>query len=245
MIRYGERFYRDFSANGRWTTFRVKVETTDLYVRAARDLSERTRSIVERLRAELRAHIARQDDFLSSFTPVDELEDVPAVVARMYRASRFAGVGPMAAVAGAIAELAGEELASETDEIIIENGGDIWMRVREPVTMGIFAGYSKFSGRLAVLIDPRKTPLGACCSSGKHGHSTSLGRADAVTVFSPDAALADAVATEACNRVKREEDLQLALEYALGIPGITGVLAVMGDSLAVRGDVELREYDTH
>ncbi|MBP7585264.1 MAG: UPF0280 family protein [Spirochaetes bacterium] len=245
MNNYSERFYRDFSASGRWTTFRVKVESTDLYVRAARDLSERTRSIVERVRAELRAHIARQDVFLSSFTPVAAMEDVPEVVRRMYRASERAGVGPMAAVAGAIAELVGTELAAESDELIIENGGDIWMRVREPVTMGIFAGYSKFSGRLAVRIHPRKTPLGACCSSGKHGHSTSLGRADAVTVFSPDAALADAVATEACNRVRREEDLPLALEYALGIPGITGVLAVMGDSLAVRGDVELREYGAH
>ena len=239
MIKYGERFYRDFSGNTRWTTFRVKVETTDLYVRATGDFTERVRTITICLRDQLRAHIERQGDFISSFTPVPRLDDVPEVVSRMYRASELAGVGPMAAVAGAIAGLIGEELIRDSSELIIENGGDIWLSLRGPVTMGIFAGYSKFSGRLGVRISPGNTPLGICCSSGKYGHSTSFGKADAVTVFSPDAALADAVATEACNRVKCGEDLPAALEYAMAVPGVTGILAVLGDSLAVRGDVEL------
>lgn len=241
MIKYGERFYRDFSGSARWTTFRVKVETTDLYVRATGDFTAQIRSITERLREQLRAHIERQDPFLSSFTPVPRLDIVPEVVTRMYHASELAGVGPMAAVAGTIAALIGEEISPECDELVIENGGDIWLSVREPVTMGIFAGYSKFSGRLGIRITPENTPLGICCSSGKYGHSTSFGRADAVTVFSGDAALADAVATEASNRVKREEDLPAALEYAMAVRGVTGILAVMGDSLAVRGNVELIE----
>ena len=237
MIRYEERFYRDFSSSSRWTTFRVKVETTDLYIRADGDLSDKARSVVEILREELRAHIIIQENFLTSLSPVRRIPDVPEVVRRMYDASESAGTGPMAAVAGAIAELTGHELSATAGEIIIENGGDIWMKVTEPVTMSVYAGYSIFSGKLCISISPDKTPLGICCSSGKIGHSTSFGNADAVTVFSVNAALADAVATEACNIARKEEDLSRSVEYAMAVPGINGIVAIFGDTMAAKGDI--------
>jgi len=241
LIKHGERFYRDFAPSDRWTAFRVKVETTDLYIRAQSDRSARTRDIVERMRGELRGLIDRQGEFLTSLDPVPRLEDVPEVAARMYKASELAGVGPMAAVAGAIAELTGKELTRDGGEIVIENGGDIWLFLERPLVMGLFAGHSPFTGTLGIRIVPGSTPLGICTSSGKVGHSMSFGRADAVTVLARDAALADAVATGACNRVKTDADLGAALEYAMAIPGVSGVMAVIGDRLAVQGDVELVE----
>ena len=237
LIKYGDRFYRDYTSSSRWTTFHVKVETTDLYIRAERDLSLLARSAVLRLREELREHIKLQDDFLSSLSPVVRIEGVPEVVQLMYEASESAGTGPMAAVAGAIAELTGRELSGETGELIIENGGDIWLRVLEPVRMSIYAGNSMFSEKLCIEITPDTTPMGICCSSGKFGHSTSFGSADAVTVFSADAALADAVATEACNIAKRVEDLPMSVDYAMSVPGITGIITIFGDTLTAKGDV--------
>ncbi len=241
LHRTGERFYRDFAPADRWTAFRVKVETSDLYIRAPSDLSRRARELVEKLRGELRDHIGCQGDFLTSLDPVPRLEGAPEVALRMYKASELAGVGPMAAVAGAIAELTGRGLELNGGEILIENGGDIWLSLTQPLIVGIYAGTSPFSGKIGLRILPDRTPMGICTSSGKVGHSMSFGLADAVTVLSRDAALADAVATGACNRVKTGDDLGAALEYAMSVPGITGIMAIKGDRLAVQGDIELAE----
>ncbi len=238
-MKYGERFYRDFSSTLRWRSFRVRVETTDLYIRARGDYSEKVHSIVSQLRDVLRVHFIRQDDFLTALSPVRRLERVHALIESMYDASEAAGVGPMAAVAGAVAEFTGVSLLNTSEEVIVENGGDIWLRITEPVTLGIYAGSSSFSERLGLRIDPSKTPLGVCTSSGRIGHSFSFGRADAATIIARTAALADAVATETGNRVKDEDDLEAAVHYAMSVPGVLGALAIYRDRIAVQGDVEL------
>jgi ApbE superfamily uncharacterized protein (UPF0280 family) len=195
------------------------------------------------LRNAIREHIERQPEFLSALSPVTRLLDVHPVIARMYAASEAAGVGPMAAVAGAVAEFAGRSILERSEEIVVENGGDIWLRVREPVRLGMYAGSSSLSGRVGIMIDPGKTPLGVCTSSGRVGPSFSFGRADAATVIAGDAALADATATGAGNLVKSEDDLEAAAEYAMSVPGVTGVLVIYRDRIIVQGDVELAPVD--
>ncbi len=123
----------------------------------------------------------------------------------MAAAAQTAGVGPMAAVAGAIAECVGRELLEFSPEVIVENGGDIFLKVSHRRTVGIFAGDSPLTGRIGIQIEARDTPLGVCTSSGTVGHSLSFGRADAVVVLAPAAALADAAATAIGNRVSRKE----------------------------------------
>jgi uncharacterized protein len=233
------RTYRSFGDHERFKSFRVVIETSDLYVKAHSNLTKDTEQLIRKCRTQVEWAIAKREEFLTSLVPVDEgLSDGP-VVLRMIMAAKKAGTGPMAAVAGAIAEFVGRELCRLSPEVIVENGGDIFLSVQAPVTVGLFAGESPFSGRVGLKVEATAIPLGICTSSAKVGPSLSLGTADAATVISPDVALADAVATGLGNRVHKHSDLKSAVEWALSIPGVIGALAVMGDKIAAQGDLEL------
>ncbi|HSV97462.1 MAG TPA: UPF0280 family protein [Spirochaetota bacterium] len=238
-MRHAERFYREFAGTKRWTSFRVKIGTSDLYVRANGDYSVELERIVTDARDALLDHIAGQDCFLASFEPVVRVEAAHPVIEAMYRASEAAGVGPMAAVAGAIAEHAGRAILDRSGEVIVENGGDIWLALRDAVTLGVYAGTSLFSGALGIRIASERTPAGVCTSSGRVGHSFSFGRADAATVIATDAALADAVATGTANLVCDEDDLEAAAAYAMSVPGVRGTLVIKGERMIAQGEIEL------
>lgn len=238
-VLYEPRFYRDFRSKDRFKTFRVVVETSDLYVKAHSLLERETERLVKECRSQIKRAIARRPHFLASLSPIEEDPFDSPVVTRMIQAASKAGTGPMAAVAGAVAEFVGQALLELTPEVIVENGGDIFLKVFEPITVGLFAGDSPFSGRLGLKIEPTPIPLGVCTSSGKVGPSLSLGKADAMVVISRDVPLADAVATAAGNRVHTHRDLKGAVELAHNIPGIDGALAAMGDKMAAVGEVEL------
>jgi len=240
-MKRAERFYRDLAASHRWKSCRVRVETSDLYIRADQDLSDPAEEIIRSLRKEIRDHIARQDTFLTSFTPVERLDGCPGIISMMYEASERAGVGPMAAIAGAVAELTGRGLANRTEELIIENGGDIWMKLSRPAVVVIYPGGNYFDC-VALKMHPHQTPCGICTSSARIGVSFSFGRADAATVIASDAALADAIATEVCNRVQSEDDMESAASYGMD-RGASGVVIVYRDRLVARGDVELTDPD--
>ena len=241
-MKRAERFYRDFTESSRWKSFRVRVETSDLYIRAGKDLSAPAEEIVRRLRKQIRAHIEKQISFHTSLTPVERLGGCPDIITMMYNASEQAGVGPMAAVAGAVAEITGRELTEFSEEMIIENGGDIWMKLSRPAVVTIYPGGYYFDG-VALKIQSGQTPCGICTSSARIGLSFSFGRADAATVIAPDAALADAIATEVCNRVKSEDDMEDAASYGMDC-GAGGVIILYRDQLVARGDVELTDPDT-
>jgi ApbE superfamily uncharacterized protein (UPF0280 family) len=157
----------------------------------------------------------------------------------MYRAATAAGVGPMAAVAGAVARWVGRMLREKSDWVIVENGGDIHIDTGRPVTVGLYAGTSPFSGRIGLRLDPGPMPLGVCTSSATVGPSLSFGRADAATVVSRDAALADAAASGLGNRISGPADLEAALSWVLDVPGVMGALAVCGGRMAARGEIEI------
>ncbi|TFH38083.1 MAG: UPF0280 family protein [Chrysiogenales bacterium] len=217
----------------------MKVETSDLFIRAGSNLSGIAEPVVRSLRDDIWKHIERQGSFLSSYTPVEPLSGCPDVVSMMYEASERAGVGPMAAVAGAVAEMTGRKLAAYSEEIIIENGGDVWMKINRPSRVSVFPGGHSFKG-VALAIDPSLTPCGVCTSSARIGPSFSFGRADAATVIAPSAALADALATEVCNRVTDEEDMQEAAAFGMR-HGAAGVLIICHDRLLALGGVELAD----
>jgi len=148
-------------------------------------------------------------------------------------------VGPMAAVAGAIAEAVGRELLNFSSEVIVENGGDIFLCHKKTRHIGIYAGDSPLSGKLALEIEPEDTPLGVCTSSGTVGHSLSFGKADAAIVISPSTALADAAATAVGNLVKTAEDMPRAIEFVREVEGLTGIAIIVGDKMAVWGKINL------
>jgi ApbE superfamily uncharacterized protein (UPF0280 family) len=163
----------------------------------------------------------------------------------MAAAAATVGVGPMAAVAGAMAQLAAEAaLAEAAEEAIVDNGGDIYLASLQPVLVALYAGDHPLSGRLAFFIEPRRMPLSLCSSSGLMGHSRSLGECDLATAVAADGALADAAATLAANLVRRPEDVQGALERVSAIPGVQGLLIVKGGRVGVAGDLpELVRHD--
>ncbi len=237
-MKYAERTYRDFAGADRWTSFRVKIETTDLYIRASCDLSVPAEAKVRELRNDLRKHIERHDRFMSSLNPLPEPTGAPPVASLMYRAARAAGVGPMAAVAGAMAELVGRHILPQSEEVVVENGGDIWLAVINPVSISVISENIYFRSGIALVVRPECTPCGVCTSSATTGPSLSFGRADAMTVIARDAALADALATASCNMVRVEADLAPAVDFAID-NGALGALGIYKDTMAARGAIEL------
>ncbi len=236
---YQPRTYRHWVTDEDLVSFHATVKETDLYIRAHNDLSRRAEELVVECRRDLETYIAANPDFLKSLTPVPIEESAPLIVRQMGRAAEAAGVGPMAAVAGAIAEFVGRGLGEHSDEIIVENGGDIYLKSLKPRTVGIYAGSSPLSGRVGLKIAATHTPLGVCTSSGTVGHSLSLGRADAVVALSPSTALADAAATAIANTVSNADDIAKALTTAEDMEGITGAVIIIGDRTGLWGRVEV------
>ncbi len=238
---YEPRTYRSHMARAGLTGFRVAVKETDLWILAVRDFSRQARQVVLQERGQLEAYIAAHPEFLTTLIPWPEDPFAPQVVREMIAAARQVGVGPMAAVAGALAERVGRALEREpgSTEVIVENGGDLYLKVASEATVSLFAGNSPLSQRVGLRIAPEMTPLGVCTSSGTVGHSLSFGRADAACILAPNASLADAAATALGNLVPDARAMAAALEWAASVPEILGAVVIVGDQLGAWGQVEL------
>lgn len=176
--------------------------------------------------------------FIASLIPLELDQYAAPIVADMLAAGKIAGVGPMAAVAGAVSKYIGSLLESSSSEIIVENGGDLLIKTKKERRIAIHTGNLRFPD-LGIKIKPRAKPLGVCTSSGVMGHSLSFGKADAVTILSENIPLADAVATALGNRIKKPADVEKGLAWAKNIPGILGVLIIIEDQLGAWGEIEL------
>jgi ApbE superfamily uncharacterized protein (UPF0280 family) len=236
---YEPRFYRHWIKDDDLVSFEVTVKQTDLYIRSRRNLKDKALDSVLKHRGPLESYIGHHPLFLTTLDPYQVEAEAPAIVQEMARVSQLTGVGPMAAVAGAIAEAVGRDLLAFSPEVIVENGGDIFLKISKKKLVGIYAGESSFTKKIALEIMPRETPLGVCTSSGTVGHSLSLGSADAVVVLSPSTALADAAATALCNIVEAADDIPQAIEKAQSIEGLRGLIIVVGDKMGVWGKVKL------
>ena len=246
---FTDRIYRQNHRQVDLVHFQLSVVETDLDIgvrkeRFSPELVEWVEETIRACRRPLEEYILRDPGFVSALTPYNVLPNAPLMVQTMAEAGRMAGVGPMAAVAGAISEFVGKLIARRSRDVIVENGGDIFMRTSRIRRVGIFAGDSPLSNQVAIEIRPDESPLGICTSSGKVGHSLSFGKADAVVVLSPSVALADAVATACGNLVQTADDLERTLEFASEIRGVKGVLIIKDDRLAVWGSVKLIPMST-
>lgn len=193
---------------------------------------------MRRQRELLEAYISRQPEFLTSLSPIELAPGAPEICLRMAKAAAACGVGPMAAVAGAVAQTCAEAaLAAGASEALVENGGDLYLASPCEVVVGLYAGDHPLSGRLAFRVRPELLPLSICSSSSRFGHSLSFGDCDLATVVARDGALADAAATLAGNSVKAEGDIEATLERIMAIPGISGVLLVKGGRVGMKGSL--------
>ncbi len=241
---YVKRDYRALHEARDMHYFNIRIKETDLDIAVDQvsyhdHLISLCQNEVRRLRAELEFYISRQPAFRTSFVPLALLPDAPPLARHMAGAAVKSGVGPMAAVAGAFAQAVGEKLMSQVQETMVENGGDIYLNSKKDRLISVFAGHSKFSNRLGIRVKAENSPMGICTSSGTVGPSVSLGKADAVVILAPDAALADAVATGAANLVQNQDDLMKAVQFAQNINGVSGILAIKDDKMAAWGNIEI------
>ncbi|MDM8001794.1 MAG: UPF0280 family protein [Bacteroidota bacterium] len=244
---YQPRLYREAMGNSRWTSFRSAFRETDLWVAIDRkhyrkDAEQFTMDRILFYRHILEDHITIYPEFGDSLTPVVAPGGVHPIIEAMSEAARAAGTGPMSAVAGAMAEFICRDLLREfsADEVIIENGGDIFMKLTAPATVAVFAGSSPLSEKIALQPGPDDTPLSLCCSSGTVGHSLSFGVADACMIACHHGALADAYATAFCNRVKNADMVYEVTEQALKIPDIISVVIIAGEKVGIGGSIEIK-----
>jgi ApbE superfamily uncharacterized protein (UPF0280 family) len=238
---YEPRTYRNWVKGNDLVSFNITVKETDLYIRASKNLKSKAYKLVIKYRESLEGYIKRHPIFLTSLEPLSVGDDAPQIVKLMAESAKKAGVGPMASIAGAIAELIGTELLAFSPEVIVENGGDIFLKSQRKRLVSIYAGKSPLTGKVGLEIEPEETPLGICTSSGTVGHSLSFGRADAAVVLSPSTPLADAAATAIGNVVKRPDDISIGIELAKNITGVKGVLIIIGEKVGVWGEVKIRQ----
>jgi len=247
------RKYREHMSAPDLSFFQIRVEQTDLFIGVGGFkenkiivnntqidslVADAQNKMIE-CRSEIEKHIRIRPEFLSSLVPLQERMPCPEWIRQMYQATETADVGPMASIAGAIAQEVGLQLRKYCNEVIVENGGDIWLFSSKKRIVEVFAGESLLNGKVKLMIQPKMEPSGICTSSGKIGHSLSFGNADAVTVKAKTATLADAVATSLGNRIHRKDDIEAALKWACSIKGVDGALAIIDQCIGLLGDMEL------
>ncbi len=245
--QYQPRLYREAMGNQRWSSFRTAWRETDLWVATdkAHHRHDMERFVLDRIlhyREIVEEHISLWAEFRDSLTPVAAPGGVHPLITDMSAAGLAAGTGPMSAVAGAMAEFICRDLMAgyDPDEVIIENGGDIFMKVTEPVTVAVYAGSSPLSEKIALLPGPADSPLAVCCSSATVGHALSFGVADACMIACHNGAMADAYATAFCNEVKNKEMVGNVTEKVLQIPGILAVVIITDDRVGMGGRLEIK-----
>lgn len=232
------RTYRRAVGAGSLTDFEVVVAETDLQILAERDLRAEAAASVRAVRADLEAYIARHPRFAESFVPVPVESSAPPIVRAMADAAEITGVGPMAAVAGAVAEIVARDLVALSDEVIVENGGDVYLMGATGRTVALWAGLEGVEG-VGIAVPAEALPLAVATSSATVGPSISLGRADSATVMSRSGALADAAASVLGNRVHEPSDIESALAATMAVPGVLGAVVTVEGALGAAGAVQL------
>jgi len=237
-INLRERFYRSLIKKGDFLKFEVKVEETDLLIIAKKDLRNEIREEVIKQREILKNYIKENPEFLFSFSPVYSKSE-EEIIKKMSESSFLTKTGPMASVAGAIAEIIGKKFVSKSNEIIIENGGDIFAKLDRDFVIGIYAGKSPLSMKIGIKLKRREIPYGIATSSGTVGHSISFGKADAVTVISSSATLSDGAATYFGNLVKDRIDKKLIISELKDFAFIEGIVIIKEKEIFLWGNLEI------
>jgi uncharacterized protein len=220
-------------------TFRVLIEESDILVSAKTILRTEAENALLSVRSDLKSYIARDPTFETTLVPHNLLPNAPVIIQDMAKAARACGVGPMAAVAGAVAEYVGRALLVDSSQVIVENGGDVFISTIKPRVVAIYAGKSPHSGKVGVRVSRIEAPFGICTSSGTVGPSLSFGIADAALILAESAILADAAASFLGNQIHSQSDIEPALQSLNTITGVWGGVVVLGEHLGAWGEIEL------
>lgn len=232
---------------GRFTSFSVQYKETDLWIGVSPDnykpeIKDFAYKQMKELRDNMDAYIERDKKYASALLPYMPAHQAPGIFYAMSTVSLKTGIGPMSAVAGAFAEFVGKSIMCnfDIDEIVVENGGDIYLDIKKDLTMSVFAGKSPLSEKIGVDIPASYSPCGVCTSAGKVGPSLSFGQADAVMVVCKDIKLADSWATAIGNKIKCADDINDIVNEHIGIEEIQSLIVVCDDKLGIGGELELK-----
>ena len=241
------RTYRNQFSQQRFRSFVVNYKETDLWIGVDPDsFREEMKEIsllkVKELRAVLEDYLLIDPVFGKTFEPHQVEPNEPEIVRVMAEAGQRANVGPMAAVAGAFAEAVGRHLMIKFDiqELVVENGGDIFLKIDRNLLISVYAGNSSLSEKIGIEIRAAESPLGVCTSAGTVGPSVSFGKADAAMVICKNTALADAFATGFGNLVKTPEDVQKVIDQTAQFPEILSAVIICRDKIGIRGKFEMK-----
>ncbi|MBD3192710.1 MAG: UPF0280 family protein [Candidatus Heimdallarchaeota archaeon] len=216
----------------------IKIGETIATIIAEEEYFSVAEQEVREQRKALETFILRDPFFLTTFEPYSVPVDAPLIIKKMAEVSQMTGVGPMAAVAGAIAEFVVKAMVKAGAEFaVFDNGGDIALFIDRPIILGVYSGHQKLN-QLGFKVQPRDHILGICTSSRTVGHSISLGQTDASVVISPDVILADATATALGNRItiKNEAAIKQTMKEMM-INGIEGMLVIVDELIGLIGDL--------
>ena len=248
-MEYKERSYRSRFSNDERRWFCVKFLESDLWIGVdsgsySASMEADTYTMLVDLRRTMDAYLLMDPQYKAALTPYDAGLEAPNILKDMSCVSHKTGIGPMSAVAGAVALRVAEFLKSQfgVKEVIVENGGDIYAEAHSNMDIAVFAGQSPLSEKIGLHISAADFPLGICTSSGTVGPSLSLGRADAVMIVCKDVLLADSYATAMANRIKTVNDLQPVIDHIQNNPDILGAIVVKDDRMAICGQYELRLF---
>ncbi|MEF2145480.1 MAG: UPF0280 family protein [Desulfovibrionaceae bacterium] len=233
-------YRRSFQPRDGERGFQAAVEQSDLWIVARGDLRDKALQRLHAVRSELKAYMVLHPEFAASLVPVDVPPSVTGLVRDMAEAGRICGVGPMAAVAGGVAQTVADHLVSDSPDVLVENGGDLFLHSTRERKVALLAE-PESGASLGLRLEAASFPLSICSSSANIGHSLSLGAGDLVTVIADTGVLADAAATALCNVLRSARDLDkvLALARQWTAHGLRGVFAQGGGRIAAWGDVEL------
>lgn len=249
-MEYKNRTYREHFREGRWSSFIVKCKESDLWIGVDKasyrpEIPGYCIALLQELREVMETYLRKDPCYTLSLVPYDPKPDAPEIFRQMSEASHRTNIGPMSAVAGAVAHYIAHALKKRfgVKEAIIENGGDIYADIIEDMDVSVFAGPSPLSEKVGLHITAAQAPLGICTSSGTVGPSLSFGKADAVMIICQNVLLADSYATAFANFIRKPEDIDPVLEKIGKIEEIIAAMVIKDDKMGVIGKFELKFFN--
>jgi ApbE superfamily uncharacterized protein (UPF0280 family) len=231
-VLYVPKTYRTMCQTENLVNGHVMIQESDLLIRAERDLRKPALHILAFLRQQIKDYIDFDISFQNALAPIEIADWAPDIIRKMAAAADVFKVGPMAAVAGAISEEMVHCLSDYSETVIVENGGDVFLKNQQALKLAI---YNHNAENITLEIAPHVQGIAVCTSSGKFGHSLSFGRADSITVIAPSAYHADAAATAFGNIVQSSDDIQQAIDIAKHYKTITGLVISIGNKVGFFG----------
>ncbi len=231
--------YRRKIRNREKYNWRVVYKYSDILISSDSYVKDKIEKPLKEFYKLLELCIKRDPSFLKSLSPVKSKSYFPEIIKEMCDKSNIFNVGPMATVAGAVCEYLAANLSRCCSQLTIENGGDVYLKSKRDINAGAYLKNKYFKDKINLKIRKENTPCGLCSSSGKFGHSLSMGRSDLVVVLSGSAISADGAATAIANRISNSDDIPRTIDHYKKLNDVKGILIVKDSKVGIWGNLEL------